>query len=132
MNARDEAPGSQDRMRDYELAWVAEHLPELRASVSPQRILMRALTIGFVAGLAAHIGGYLLRRSITAEPLALIAELLASLGMALWTGVIVVALVQVLPTWQRRAAARWLAAAEDRIATRRPPAPDDPGSGTGQ
>jgi hypothetical protein len=33
---------------------------ELRQSVSGQRILYQSLLIGFVIGLAAHVGGYLL------------------------------------------------------------------------
>jgi hypothetical protein len=72
------------------LAWIQEHLPELRRSAYGQRLLYQSLGVGFVVGLAAHVGGYLLRSSVTTEPLELVADLLYSLGFALWTGVVVV------------------------------------------
>jgi hypothetical protein len=50
-----------------------------------------------VVGLAAHVGGYLLRSSVTTEPFALLADLLYALGWAMWTGVVVVLFVQVVP-----------------------------------
>lgn len=43
-----------------------------------------------MVGLAAHVGGFLLKTSATAEPLALVADLLYALGWSLWTGVVVV------------------------------------------
>jgi hypothetical protein len=61
-----------------------------------------SLGIGFVVGLAAHVGGYLLRSSATTEPLGLVADLLYALGWALWTGVVVVVFVQVFPEVKRR------------------------------
>jgi hypothetical protein len=36
----------------------------------------RSLGIGFVVGLAAHVGGFLLKTSATAEPLLLVGDLL--------------------------------------------------------
>ena len=78
------------------------NLTELRRSVSDQRILRASLVIGFVLGLAAHIGGYLLKSSAKTEPLGLIADLLYALGFALWTGVVVALFVQVLPEAKRR------------------------------
>ena len=48
------------------------------------------LGIGFVLGLAAHIGGFLLKTSVTTEPSLLLADLLYALGWALWTSIIVV------------------------------------------
>jgi len=84
------------------LAWFGEHLPELRRSVSGQRILYWSLGIAFVVGLAAHVGGYALRSSTTTEPLGLVADLLYALGWALWTGAVVVLFVQVIPEAKRR------------------------------
>jgi hypothetical protein len=55
-----------------------------------------------VVGLAAHVGGYLLKSSVTTEPLGLVADLLYALGFALWTGVVVVLFVQVIPEVKRR------------------------------
>jgi hypothetical protein len=70
------------------------------------------LTIGFVVGLAAHVGGYVLRSSVTTEPLELVADLLYSLGFALWTGVVVVFFVQIWPEAKRRQLRRSLDAYE--------------------
>ena len=94
------------------LAWMEEHLPEFRQQASGQRPLYWILGIGFVVGLAAHVGGFLLRSSATTEPLELVADLLYSLGFALWTGVVVVLFVQVLPEAKRRQIKRWLDAYE--------------------
>ena len=55
-----------------------------------------------MVGLAAHVGGYALRTSTTGEPLRLIADLLYALGFALWTGVVVVVFVQIIPEAKRR------------------------------
>jgi hypothetical protein len=63
-------------------------------------------------GLAAHVGGYLLRSSVTTEPLGLVADLLYSLGFALWTGVVLVFFVQIWPEAKRRQIKRSLEAYE--------------------
>ena len=92
--------GEQER-RDV-LAWVGENLPHVRQSVYGQRLLYWSLGIAFVVGLAAHVGGYLLRSEVTTELLGLVADLLYALGFALWTGVVVVVFVQVIPEAKRR------------------------------
>jgi hypothetical protein len=84
------------------LAWVRENLTQVRRSVDEQRLLRRSLGIGFVVGLAAHVGGYLLKSSVTTEPFGLVADLLYALGWALWTGVVVVVFVQIFPEAKRR------------------------------
>ena len=61
-----------------------------------------------MVGLAAHVGGFLLRSSVTTEPFELVADLLYSLGFALWTGVVVVVFVQIWPEAKRRQLERWL------------------------
>ena len=106
------AKGAPRPFTDEELAAIGAYLPELRRSVAGQRILYRSLMIGFVVGLAAHVGGYLLRSSATTEPLGLVADLLYALGWALWTGVIVALFVQVIPEIKRRQIKRWLDAYE--------------------
>jgi hypothetical protein len=93
-------------------AWMEKHLPELRRSVYGQRLLYQSLGLGFVLGLAAHVGGYLLRSSATTEPFGLVADLLYTLGLALWTGVVVVVFVQVVPEVKRRQIRRTLDAYE--------------------
>jgi hypothetical protein len=97
---------------DEELAAIGAYLPELRRSVAGQRILYTSLTIGFVVGLTAHVGGYLLRSSATTAPLGLVADLLYALGWALWTGVVVVVFVQIFPEAKRRQIMRGLDAYE--------------------
>jgi hypothetical protein len=94
--------GLGERERRAVLAWVGENLTQVRRSVYEQRILHWSLGIGFVVGLAAHIGGYVLRSSVTTEPLVLVADLLYALGYALWTGVVVVVFVQIFPEAKRR------------------------------
>jgi F0F1-type ATP synthase assembly protein I len=57
--------------------------------VYEQRLLYWSLATAFVIGLAAHVGGYLLKSSVTTQPLGLVVDLLYALGYALWTGVVV-------------------------------------------
>ena len=87
---------------EHVLAWMEEHVTELKQSVSGQHYLYWSLAIGFVVGLAAHIGGYALLASMPGEPLGLLAELLHALGLSLWTGVVVAVFVQVIPEIKRR------------------------------
>ena len=82
--------------------WMEEHLSELKQSVSGPRLLYQSLVVGFVVGLAAHIGGYVLASSVPSEPLGLLADLLLALGWSLWTGVIVAVFVEVIPEVKRR------------------------------
>jgi hypothetical protein len=100
-------------LRDPDVrAWMEEHLTELRRSAYGQRLLYQSLAVGFVVGLAAHVGGYLLRPSPLTEPLGVVADLLYALGFALWTGVVVVLFVQVVPEAKRRQIKRALDAYE--------------------
>jgi hypothetical protein len=84
------------------LAWVDEHLPYVRRTAFGQRPLYWILGIVFVVGLAAHVGGYFLKSSAASEPLGLVADLLYSFGFALWTGVVIVVFIQVIPDAKRR------------------------------
>jgi hypothetical protein len=99
---QDVLSGLGERERRALLAWVGENLTQVRRSVYEQRILYWTLGIAFVVGLAAHVGGYVLRSSVTTEPLELVADLLYALGYALWTGVVVVLFVQIFPEAKRR------------------------------
>ena len=90
------------------LAWMEEHLTELRQSVSGQHILYQSLVIGFVVGLAAHVGGYALLSSAPSGLLGLLADLLRALGWSLWTGVVVAVFVQIVPEVKRRQIRRYL------------------------
>jgi hypothetical protein len=94
--------GLGERERDYLLGWVGENLTLVRQSASGQRPMYWILGITFVVGLAAHVGGFLLKTSVTTEPLSLMADLLYALGWALWTGVILVLFVQIWPEAKKR------------------------------
>jgi hypothetical protein len=94
--------GLGEQERDAMLAWVGENLTLVRRSISGQRVMYWSLGFGFVVGLAAHVGGFLLKSWVTTEPLSLIADLLYALGWALWTGVIVVVFVQIYPEVKKR------------------------------
>src|SRR6516164_3738794 len=96
------ADGAPHHYSDDELAWIREHLGQLRQSVSGQRIVLQSLGIGFVLGLAAYVGGYALKASATTEPLKLMADLLYALGWALWTGVVVAMFVEIIPKAKQR------------------------------
>jgi hypothetical protein len=106
------AEGAPHPYSDEELAWVRAHLTQLRQSVSGQRIVLQSLGIGFVIGLAAHVGGYVLRSSATTGLLGLVADLLYALGWALWTGVVVALFVEVIPRAKQRQIKRALDAYE--------------------
>lgn len=96
------AEGAPHHFSDEELAWMREHLSQLRQSVSGQRIVLQSLGIGFVLGLAAYVGGYALKAWATTEPFRLVADLLYALGWALWTGVVVALFVEVIPRVKQR------------------------------
>jgi hypothetical protein len=81
--------------------------------------------IAFVVGLAAHVGGLLLKTSVTTEALLLLGDLLDTLGWALWTAVVVVVFVQVWPEVKRRQYKQALDADEAAVGRRA-------GAGTGQ
>ena len=127
----DEAVGTavEKAVGEAELAWAAANLPLLRRWVTGTRFLYQALAIAFVLGLIVHIAGYLLARSGFGEPFALIADLLMSLGIALWTGTVLVSFVQVLPETQRRAAVRLLENYEAAKRDRGLPQQDSPPRG---
>jgi hypothetical protein len=73
---KDVLTGVGELERRAMLTWVGEHLPEVRRSAYGQRILYWTLGIGFVVGLAAYVGGYALRSSVTTEPLEFVGDLL--------------------------------------------------------
>ena len=62
------------------LAWVGENLTLVQRSAFGQRILYWSLGIGFMVGLAADVGGYLIKSSTTTGPLGLVGDLLYTLG----------------------------------------------------
>ena len=116
------------------LAWMEAHLPEFRQQAAGQRPLYWILAIGCVVGLAAQIGGFLLKTSVTTELPLLVADLLYALGWSLWTGVVVVFFVQIWPEAKRRQLRQWLdayeAARRENARARGGQAPGDDGATT--
>ena len=99
----DAVSGLGEQERRALLKWVGENLTEVRQIVSGEYVLqLKFLWVAVVIGLLAHIGGYALRKSVTTEPLGLLADLLYALGYALWTGVVLVVFLQILPEAKRR------------------------------
>lgn len=84
------------------LAWVGENLTEVRRTAAGQRPVYWILGIGLVVGLVAYVGGYLIKTSTTTEPLGLVGDLLYAFVYALWTGVVVVVFLQIIPEAKRR------------------------------
>jgi hypothetical protein len=109
------AEGAPHHFSDQELAWVREHMTQLRESVSGQRIALQSLGIGLVLGLAAYVGGYALKVSVTTEPMKLVADLLYALGWALWTGIVVAVFVEIIPRAKQRQIKRALDAYESAL-----------------
>ena len=60
------------------------------------------LVLGFVIGLAGHVGGYALLASLPSGLPGLLGDLLHAPGWSLWTGVVVAVFVQVIPEVKRR------------------------------
>ena len=123
--------GLGERERDAMLAWVGENLTLVRRTASGQRVPYWILGVGFVVGVAAHVGGFLLKTSVTTEPLLLVADLLYQFGQALWTGVVVVLFVQIWPEAKRRQYERALDAYEAAVGRQAPAGggqPPDPAS----
>jgi hypothetical protein len=117
-------PASGRRFSKTELQWLADHLPEMRRSVSERRIRSQTLWAGLVVGLVVHVIGFLLKSAAAGAPVEVLADLLYTLGYALWTGVVVVALVEIIPAAKERQISRWLDAYEAEIGSRGPPDED--------
>jgi hypothetical protein len=118
LDSEERDPESGRLIRDEELDWAADHLDELRRSVSEHCIRNQLLWSGLAIGLAAHVVGYLLKSSATGEPIAVLADVLYTLGYALWTGVVVVALVEIIPAIKERQISTALDAYEAALQSR--------------
>lgn len=115
----DKGPRPLGAPTEEELAWVAAHLPELRQRVAGNEILYRFLGIWLAVGLIANVLSYVWASSTPDTLFALVASLLGNLGTALWTGVAVVALIQIVPEVLQRGAIRQLDAYAAAIEHRR-------------
>jgi hypothetical protein len=99
---RDELFGLEGQDRRFAVDWIGEHLPEMRRAAFGDRLLYQSIGSCLVVGMLAYAGGYLLRSPHTTEPVGLLADLLYTLGYALWTSAVVVALLEVVPRVKQR------------------------------
>ncbi len=120
---QDPFPGLDELERRELLTWVGENLPYVRRTAAGQRPLYWILGLGLTVGVAAYVGGYLIKWSTTTELLGLVGDLLYTFGWALWTGVVVVVFLQIIPEAKRRQYERALDAYE--AALREEGAPGD-------
>lgn len=99
---QDPLGGLGEEERRELVAWVGENLPEVRRTAFGQRPIYWILGLGLTVGLAAYVGGYLIKSSTMTEPLGLVGDLLYTFGWALWTGVVVVVFLQIIQEAKRR------------------------------
>src|SRR5262245_44756848 len=102
---------------ELEREWIGQHLDDLRPWLDEGRLLRRSLVIALILGLIAHVIGYALRAMNLAEPLGFVADIVYSLGFALWTGGVVAYFVDVFPETKRRQLKQLLEAYDAKAAT---------------
>ena len=103
-----------------ELNWLAMHLDDAEGWTREEQVLRRSLITTFVLGLGIHVIGFAMASGVfgPAEewPGSLAADLLASVGMALWTAAAIVVFLEV---WPRATARRTLRFYRSAVATLR-------------
>ena len=99
-------PESGRTFSDDELTWVSAHMDDLRRTVAERGIRNWMLWTGLGFGLVAHVAGFLLKALVSGEPIGVLADLLYTLGWALWSGVVVVALIEIIPAAKERQISR--------------------------
>lgn len=112
MTANSGSNGDRHGFTEDQMAMIGDNLEELRPWLSEERLLRSLLATGFALGLVAHAAGYVLRVTVSGEPFLFLADLLYGLGLSLWTGIVVVAFVQVYPKAKRRELKRMIDAYE--------------------
>jgi hypothetical protein len=118
----------QEERREL-VAWVGQNLTEVRQTALGQRPVYWILWLGLAVGLAAYVGGYLIKASTPTEPVGLVGDLLYTFGWALWTGVVVVVFLQIIPETKRRQYKRALDAYEASLHEEAAPGSEEPSAG---
>lgn len=131
-DAPNQAPSDLDPMLEDPVVmdWMGEHLTDLRKNVSERRLRSQILWTAAILGLLAHSAAYLLRSSATTGVPGLLVDLIYALGYALWTGVVVVAIVEIIPRAKERQIKQAIDAYEAAV-RQRPGASSRGGSGPG-
>ncbi|HSS36671.1 MAG TPA: hypothetical protein VLR93_10375 [Patescibacteria group bacterium] len=117
------------RPSDAELSWVAEHQEEAAGWVREDRFLGSALVVTFVVGLAINLLGYGMAKGVIPVlllPTDLAAELIGNLGIIMWTSVVVVIFIEVIPERERRRAVRYMAGVRSALRDQGRALPDPP------
>ena len=96
----------------YARTWFEEHRSQLRQNAYGQQFLYSALAATFAVGLALYMAGYLLKTTVTTEPLGLLSDMVYTFGFALWTAAVIIVLLEVIPEVKRRQIRRALEAYE--------------------
>jgi putative copper export protein len=109
---------TEETPSEAELDYIALHLDDLRRAVEGRTILYWWLLLGFLLGLIAHLAGYFIGAATSNTVVTLLADLLRSLGTALWTGCVLILFVQVWPDVQQRGARRRFALYEKALRDR--------------
>lgn len=110
------------RFSDGELQWVSRNLDSTLAWARGERVMQLTLVITFALGLVVHLAGYALGaggiRLPAGWPVELVADLLGNLGIVLWTSVVLVVFLQVIPRRGQRNAERYARAAIEALRAR--------------
>jgi hypothetical protein len=99
------------RFSKEELDWIAAHPDEVVGWARGDRIIVWTLVVTFLLGLAVNLIGFSLASGALALPggwpTDLVADLLVNVGVVLWTSVVLVVFLEILPTRQQRQARAW-------------------------
>jgi hypothetical protein len=99
------------RFSKEELDWIAAHPDEVVGWARGDRIIVWTMVLTFLLGLAVNLIGFSLASGALALPggwpTDLVADLLVNVGVVLWTSVVLVVFLEILPTRQQRQARAW-------------------------
>ena len=128
----------RSRSLEKRVAWVVAHPARARAWGETGRISAMAMGITLALGLAVHVLGFAVGEGWVAIPdllpIDLTSTLISNLGIVLWTSVVLVVFLDVLPDRARRNAERSMAIAAETLREKGQPVPwqlqdaDDVGS----
>jgi hypothetical protein len=117
------------RFSKEELDWLAANADTVRGWARGDRIIAWTMVVTFLLGLGVNLVGFAIGTGSLGLPAGwpaeLIADLLVNVGVVLWTSVILVLFLEILPTWQQRQARAWSRAALAALRERGDLTPDE-------
>lgn len=124
------------RALEREVSWVVAHPGRARSWSESGRISAMAMVATLALGLVVHVVGYAVGNHVislpTWIPADLASTLISNLGIVLWTSVVLVVFLEVLPARARRRATRSMELAATKLRDQGLPVPaeledlDDP------